>query len=338
VGSSFLNFVRIAARLGVLVVSVTLAAPTARADAPPVDDATRNAARELARDAVTAFDAGDYAKALDLLDRAHTLVPAPTITIFQARCLSRLGRLVEAMERYEVTRRTPLEPGAPPAFRDAVKDAARELEEVRERIPKLKIVVAGPGSDSRFLVVKLDGKPVPPALIGVARTVDPGAHLIEARVPGVSRGTTRLSIEEQAVEEARMRLSLTGGADGGGSDGGSDARSSESGSSTKTLGWVALGAGVTGLAVGVTGALIARGKEANLEESCDGSRCPPSAQDDLDAFRSARTLSFVGYGVGALGLIGGTLLMALPAEPARRESVSVSPWVGLGRAGIGGSF
>lgn len=326
------------ARTAAVLVAVVLAASVARAENGQVDDATRNAARELARDAVTAYDAQEYEKALDLLQRAHDLVPAPTITLYQARCLSRLGRLVEAMERYEATRRAPLDAKAPPAFREAVRDAGKELEEVRARVPKAKIVVEGPGSDSQFMQVMLDGKVVPPALVGVARTIDPGAHRIEVRVPGVSRGLTNLSIEEGEVEDVRVRLVLLGAADDDYTGAEQDRATRNESSSRKTWGYVGIGVGVAGLALGATAALMARSKQDDLDAACDGSRCPPSAQDDLDSFRSRRTLSLVGYGVGAVGVIAGSALLLWPDEKKGREGRAIAPWVGVGSAGLGGRF
>jgi hypothetical protein len=332
-----LRFRRLQLRFGAMLATALLVA-SAWAAPPKVDDATRNAAREMARDAVAAYDAGEYEKALDLLQRAHDLVPAPTITLYQARCLSRLGRLVEAMERYEATRHAVLEPKAPPAFRDAVKEATRELEEVRERVPKAKIVVKGPGEDSSFLQVKLDGQPVPRALVGVARTIDPGTHRIEARVPGVSHGVTTLNIDEKQVEDVVVNLSLLGTTEADADEPSTSAASEpKSKSSLRTWGYVGIGVGVVGIAVGATGALMANSKKSDLDGQCDGSRCPPSAQDDLDAFRSARTLSLVGYGVGVVGLVAGSALLLWP-EKSSKEAARVTPWVSLGQAGVGGRF
>lgn len=332
---------RFAHRFTQALVAVLLLAEASFAAPPKMDDATRNAARELARDAVAAYDAGEYKKALDLLQRAHDLVPAPTLTLHQARALSKLGRLVEAMERYEATRRTELDPKAPQAFRDAVKDAGRELEELRERVPKAKIVVKGPGHDSSFLQVMLDGNQVPPALVGVPRTIDPGTHRVEARVPGMSRGTTTLTIAEREVTEVQVQLSLIG-ATGEEEEATVDegARPSAEGSSAlETWGWIGIGVGTAGVVMGATGALVAQGKRDELEQQCDGSQCPPEAQGDLDSFRRARTISYVGYGIGIAGLVTGTVLLLLPKKKKRETSgTRVEPWVGLGGAGVGGTF
>src|SRR5438105_2006015 len=63
-----------------------------------------NASLDLARSvAVTgreAFNAGDYETALALFRRAYTLYPAPTVVLYEARTLEKMGLLLEAVDAY----------------------------------------------------------------------------------------------------------------------------------------------------------------------------------------------------------------------------------------------
>jgi hypothetical protein len=299
------------------------------------DEATRNAARELARDAVTAYDAGDWAKAQDLIDRAYKLVPAPSISIWQARILAKMGKLIEANERYELTRRTDLPADAPDAFRAAVTEASDEVEALRPRIPKIRVRVAGRGADSPSLVVTLDGKPVPAELIGVLRTINPGHHALEARVPGLATAQLEVDVAERERKDVVLVLEPAS----------ADAtptiavgeRAPESGwPARKTWGIVATGIGVAGVATGIGFALAARSDKSKLDDACDGDRCPPSARDDLDSFRSKATIAWIGYGVGAAGLAtGAVLLFAMHDSPPK---TGVVPFLGPGSAGVVGRF
>lgn len=317
---------------------LVLARPvTANPSAPPAStEETRNAARELARDAVSAHDAGDLARALDLIDRAHSLVPAPTISIWQARIRAKMGKLIEANERYEVTRRAALEDDANAAFREAVRDAGREVEALRPRIPRIRVRVTGAGADSPSLRVTLDGKVVPPELVGVLRTVNPGAHQLEASVPG--KGSARLRVVLAERERKDVELSLVSSA----SDSDSAAPAVDAAdtrrawSSRKTWGVVAASVGVAGVGAGVGFGLAANEKSSALEDSCDASRCPPSAREDLDAFRSRRTLAWVGYGVGAAGLATAAVLFFVVRDPPSK--VGVRPFIAPGTAGLTGRF
>jgi hypothetical protein len=311
-------------------VSVALAIATATpALAAEPDEDTRHAARELAREGARKLDQGEYAEALELLERAHTLVPAPTIRLLEARTLDKLGRLVQAAERYEQVRRTQLEPDASEAFVKAVADAQLELLALRKRIPRLVLNVVGGASKA---AVELDGKPVPPALIGIERPIDPGEHRIVARRGSLSierrvelaEGTREVVVLELPEQEGGALVASNGGEPG-------------DGSMQRTLGWVSLGIGAVGVSAGVTFALIARGKQSELDDVCENSRCPAQARDDIDAFERARTLSLVGYGVGIVGIgLGATLVLTAPS--GRREQAGILPFVGLGAAGVRGRF
>src|SRR3972149_2702255 len=114
-----------------LLLGLVMTASNARAQ--EVDAQTRTLARDLAVQGAEAFEREDYVTALDRLNRAAALYPAPSIDVMRARALVRLGRLLEALDRYEETQRTPLAEDAPEAFRQAVSDAKREGAELHAR-------------------------------------------------------------------------------------------------------------------------------------------------------------------------------------------------------------
>ncbi len=271
-----------------------------------------------------------------LIQRANKLVPAPTISIWHARILAKLGRLIEANERYEATRRATLPEDAPEAFRVAVREAGDEVERLRTRIPRIRLRIVGKGSDSPSLAVKLDGKPVPKELIGVLRTVDPGVHLVEAKLPGVSSATQRVEVAEGEGRDVDLSLAPVDTGAGAGAESAGPGSAGGGGSSRKTWGFVAAGAGVTGLALGVGFGLAAQRKSAALEQACDGSSCPASERDNLDAYRTQRTIAWIGYGVGAAGLATAAALFWLVGDESKPSSVSA--YVGVGAVGLGGTF
>src|SRR5262249_5440698 len=92
--------------LGAFLV-VLLAAPQALGDESAVDDQTRAKARTIGEEGLALYDQGRYIEALDRFQSASALVKAPTLDLMAARCLTKMGRLVEASERYlDVTRMT----------------------------------------------------------------------------------------------------------------------------------------------------------------------------------------------------------------------------------------
>ena len=105
----------------------------------------------------------------------------------------------------------------------------------------------------------------------------------------------------------------------------------------RTWGWVALGAGAAGLLVGGVTHVMARGEQSDLEDVCEGDRCPPRAQSDIDRYERLWQISLAGFVVGGLGAAAGaTLLLTAPQE--RPVSAGVQPWIGIGSAGVKGVF
>jgi hypothetical protein len=110
----------------------------------------------------------------------------------------------------------------------------------------------------------------------------------------------------------------------------------------KTLAWIAIGVGGAGLATGVVAGFMMLDKKKKLDEQCveQGTlmACPAAAQGDLDAYRSTKTISWIGYGVGLAGLGTGLLLMlTAPSEP-EETAAALSPWIGANQVGLTGRF
>src|SRR5262245_45075283 len=75
-----------------------------QAAAQAADESALAAARALGRDGVTLYQSGQYAQALDKLERAYAVARVPSLGLWAGRALEKLGRLVEASQRYrEVT-------------------------------------------------------------------------------------------------------------------------------------------------------------------------------------------------------------------------------------------
>src|SRR6187431_3572319 len=131
-----------ALRLSLLSGALLFTCPTFAQDAE-----IRMAARDLATQGAQAFEAGDYAQASDFFRRAHELVPAPSIALLHARSLAKLGQLLEAIDIYEQTARFKLPDEAPEAYLQAVETARNEMEDVRRRLPRLKLILIGVASN-----------------------------------------------------------------------------------------------------------------------------------------------------------------------------------------------
>jgi hypothetical protein len=167
--------------------------------AQPVDAAARATARQLGAEGMKLYDKGDFSEAAEKLTRAHDLVHVPTLAFYAGKCLEKLGRLVEASERYLDATRDTVEAGAPPAQRTAQADAERARQALLPRLASVEIVLQPFAPDA---AITLDGKPLPAAMLGVKRPIDPGDHEIVVLRAGIQtpRKVTLKEGESMRVE------------------------------------------------------------------------------------------------------------------------------------------
>jgi len=306
--------------LGLLSAALLCASSASAEDAE-----MRTAARDLATQGAQAFEAGEYAQASDFFRRAHELVPAPSIALLQARSLAKLGQLLEAVDIYEQTARFKLLGDAPEAYVQAVQTARSEMEDVRHRMPRLKLTLMG-ASSSAPAQVSIDDKPTPEALLGVERPINPGQHRIEARVAGQLRGTRELSMLEGESYRIELDVGPVQPAPKPVAVVPPTAResSTSSGHWQKTGGYVALGVGALGLGIGTYAGLVALHHKSELDSVCHPG-CPSSSAADLDGFRSNRTISYVSFGIGIVAAGTGVALLTLGSPAQEHLAIRALP-------------
>ncbi len=334
--SSNRRWLRDSATCCVLVAALFSGRP-ARAE----DAETRTAARDLATQGAKAFDAGKYEDAADFFRRAYDLVHAPSIGIMRARSLVKVGQLVEAIDAYEQTSRFKLVAGAPDAYVKAVQAAKSEMEEVRARVPRVKITLKG-ADPNEAPSVTIDEKPTPAALLGVERPLNPGEHRLAVVVGSETRSTRMLDVKEGQTYD--FELDASAHAAGPVESTLPPAEMPErkptplapepppntepaptKGSSTRVLGYVGLGVGALGLGIGTYTGLVALHDKSRLDDVCHP-QCPQSSASDLSGFRSNRTISWVSYGVGVAAVTTGILLLTVGDSKHEHASLAVSPF------------
>jgi PEGA domain len=162
----------------------------------------RATARALALDGHQALEERDFTKAEDLLGRAYSLVPAPTVGVELARAQVALGKLVAAHETYSRVLHEEVPASASPAQRRSISDARKELDRLKPRLPRVVIVLTG----SEGATVTVDNVTVSRATLGVARFLDPGAHTVQAAAAGFAAETEEVSLKEGEVKRIDLKL------------------------------------------------------------------------------------------------------------------------------------
>jgi len=307
-----------------LLVAFLAAIPAHAADAPPdADSHTRTAARTLAAEGTEAFERREYERALDRFDRALSLVRAPTLALMRARTLVELGRWVEAVDTYATLPRAD-DPNNP-AFRQAMDEAEHELGVLMPRLPRLRVSVRG--DDGARAEVRVDGRKLEAALVGVDSPVDPGPHRVEVLVPGRATEVRDVTLAERDRKELVVELVAAAPVRRPAPAAAPAPRPDTAASSDVGVPVIAAFATAgAGLVLGVATGAIALGKKSELDAVCTVD-CPESMRETLSAYRLHRTLSYVGFGVGVFGAgVGSYLwLSGSEAEGAARVAVGVSP-------------
>jgi hypothetical protein len=317
---------RAASRLfSALALGLCFCAPTASAQEP--DAGTRMAARELAMSGAEAFDKQDFTTALDRFQRAESLYKVPSISVMLARCYARVGRVVEAVDKYEETLRVPLDAAAPEAFQRAVADATAEVEAARARVARLELRL--PADAPAGAVVTLDDRRMPPALLGVPTPVNPGAHHLAARAPGRAPYAFDVVLPEGGRQSVEISLELLSKQ----ATPVTPPEARATGHRRSPLAIVLLTGGGLGIAAGAATGIAALNHKSNLDAACKPG-CPANLAGELSAFRRDRTLSYLGFGVGLAAAGAGAYFLLHEGVSGNEVGALVLP----GGAAVTGSF
>ncbi|MEZ4226829.1 MAG: hypothetical protein R3B13_38165 [Polyangiaceae bacterium] len=323
------------------VALVLCGAPAAHAQS---DAAKVAAARQIGFDGIKDYQAGKFAEASDKLERAYALVKAPTLGLWSARALVKVGRWVAASERFLETTRLPLPDSNQENHRRAQEDAAKERAALLPTIPTLQVDVAGAAAGQVELA--MDGVAIDSALIGVARPVDPGERTVVAKFGGQERQrrltlaandkkTITLSFDAAATpvtptpSTTPVTAPPTSAPPTRTPPPASAPPTADSGAGgSNTLAYVALGVGGAGLIAGGVLGVMAMSKRSEIEDSgfCDGDRCAPEVHEDIDALDNLRLFSTVGIVIGVVGVGAGVTLLATGgSEAAPSTALTVGP-------------
>jgi hypothetical protein len=298
---------------------------------------------------------GKCADAMPHFVESVRLDPQPKGFLNLADCEEKLGRLSAALSHFIQAR----DVATVPATAGLKRLAEQRIRALEARLPKL-IVKLGKDAPSDTTVLR-DGVELGPISLNVPLPTDPGKHTVVARGANAEKKYELTLVEGETRE---LEVSLAGGtatapyapnttstsqpSSAPPSDPArtratsiqpsAEERSDVAGSNPqRTIGFVGVGLGVAGLAVGTVFALRLIQKNDESDSLCRG---PCSAEeqgryyDAVDGAKSARTLSMVGFGTGAvLGAIGGVLL--LTASPSRSMSrLWVSPAIGTSAGSV----
>jgi hypothetical protein len=301
-------------------------------------------ARDLFKEAKKLRDAGDLKGALEKFKAAHALAGTPITGVELGRTYAALGQLVEARETFlEVVR-------MPPAAKEsdyakAARAEAAKLEaEIAPRIPSITVKLSGV-PDGATATVTIDGAVIPAAAIGQPRKVNPGKHVIAAKIGEGNASTIEITLAEKESKDAQLAVeapatttttpttnSTTSGTTSAttGTTTSTTPPPAATSQGTHLSPWFWVGVALTGTGV-VTGAitgLVSTSKASTVKSECNDTHCPPSAQSDIDGAKATGTIATVSFIVAGVG--AGIAIVAFVSGGSDDEKkVSTKPRVNL---------
>ena len=304
-------------------------------------------ARDLMQKGYAARGAHDLKVALESFKGADDIMHVPTTGFEVGRSQADLGLLVEAHETLLEVMRLQEKPGEPQAFREARGYAKVLDQQLVPRIPQLRISVSGAPSPT----VNVDGTDLPEGALLVPYKVDPGHHVVSAK-SGAATGRTETDVGEGEVKDVWVTLQAAPASAPVAPPplapvvpNSAEPEATPAHRGFGPLAWAGFGVAVLGVGVGAVTGVMTLSDKSSIASQCNGSLCPPSTYDKMDSANMLATVSTVAFAVGGAGAAVGLAAWFFgwgvdppSSAPASGQAVHIEPRIGLGTAGVAGSF
>jgi hypothetical protein len=286
-------------------------------------------------------DAGDLRGALRAFQAADALMHVPTTAFEVAKTESLLGMLIEAREDALQIARSQPKPGETAPFGDARAAAQKLADEIEPRIPSIRLVV----KNVEGMTVSVDDVALPAVTIGLPRRLDPGTHIIIARL-GLTERRVSVEVLEREAKEVPIDMNDTPTVTLPPTTL-PPAQTSNASSSASRGPWLAasvtaLAVGGVGLVVGAITGAVSLSQTSTIKSQCQPNGACPSMLSDgsitLSAIGSARALanvSNVGFIAGGIVAAAGAVF-AIIASSKKPHAMALR--LGPGSFELGGRF
>ncbi len=275
----------------------------------------------------------NHEEALSEFRASHDIVASPNTRLEIARCLTTMGKLVEAYAELGRTAVEAKEMKAEDKRYERTYDAAvAERALLQPRLGFVSLTLESPSDETR---VTVGGEEIRRAAWAEPAPVLAGTAAIVVRTPG------HAPVERTVTLAAGASAALTIDAQSGPSDAVASPAPSEppvaegapsNRAHSRTWAYVAAGVGAAGLATfGIFGAL-AHSTYGDLQRSCGDGPCASGKADEISSGREQQTIANIGLAVGVLGAAGGATLfvLSLRKDSPTGAALIVHPaWIGV---------
>lgn len=299
--------------------------------------ADKETARSLMDQGNDLRDKGDLKGALERFKAANAIMHVPTTALAVARTQVALGKLVEARDTLAQIMTSVPSPHEPAQFAEARTDAQTLDASLEARVPAITVTVSGAAAATP-VSLSVDGVAVPAAVIGLPRRLDAGHHVLIATT-STQEGRAEIDVAEGEKKDVAIALATVAKPAPPPPEEPPPPPPPESHRSYVLPG-VLFGAGGASLIAGVITGAMELSQQSTLSTSCPNHVCPPSQYGALDSANTLATVSTVTLIVGGAALVAGviTLFVPKPSANASPAQARIEPWIGLGSAGLRGTF
>jgi hypothetical protein len=313
--------------------SVAHAAPATAAPVSPEPSAGDLAtARNALIEGLALRDKGDLVGAVGRLTTAYDLVQTPVTAFELGKTHLLMGHVLQAHELFLKIGRLPLALEESQRSATARQEADRLAIDLEPRIPTLRLHLVLPPDATA--VVRIDDDPVATMGAVTPRAVEPGKHVIVARAGDGPEERVTMEIGEGETKDVELAPQWVKPAPPAVSSGGGQVVYLRQTNPFVFVGFAlsAVGATLTGI-----GAVLAVSAAGRAHDRCGSDYCPQHVRDtDVTLMRTWIGVTIVA-GAATLGFFTlGVLSISKPTN--EKVTATVSPYVGLGSAGVVGKF
>jgi hypothetical protein len=314
-----------ACALGVVALGAGDVSAQPKDDAAGLSKTERDALRGHFRQGLALQAAGNWTAALAEYQTVAKEVATPQVNFNIAECQEKLGQLVSALGNYRLAAASA---AADPAKAAEVnREAPNRIADLEARIPKLTMI-RGKGAERAS--IQLDGTEIGTKQESTEISIDPGSHIIEAKIGGnlVFRRTVLVKEREPQSVEIKPNPALSPKPIIVDTEPlpvpPSEKPKPPPKSNARLYGAIIGSAGLVSTVVGVVFMGLRAGTISTLGGECQGSQCPPSAKSTADSGRTDTGLAEVTLGLGVAGMVTGVVLLvtAPPSRPKTEKAVS----------------
>ena len=245
------------------------------------------------------------------------------------KALHRYGEALKAFHRLKSEFASSLDP-------EMSADVRKEIAQINRSVARLSIRVDRPGA-----VVKIDGEEHGRSPELEQAVLAPGTHNITVALKGYQTIEHTVALEAQATVELDFGLvEITKKTTEPLLSADNETKQPDKKPILGALGWMCVGVGAAAMAGGVVTGVMAKKKQGELDDICDGFACRDSSFVDIQNSRDKLALTTdillpVGGVLAATGLVLVIIARTRGKErPAGESAARLTPWMAPGAAGF----